>query len=113
MSGPKSILLDPAHVQPARLKREREKARVIKASQWWKSKLSKGICEICQQKFKSSQLTMDHVLPLARGGESVKSNLQVACLKCNQAKGLGTPVDELFLKLEQDRKGTEGDFDES
>ncbi len=36
--------LDPAHVDPARLKREREKARKLKQSQWWKTQVGRGLC---------------------------------------------------------------------
>ena len=46
---------------------------------------------------------MDHVVPIARGGESVKTNVVPACLKCNQGKKLESPIDELFKKLEEER----------
>ncbi|MDP7176128.1 MAG: HNH endonuclease signature motif containing protein, partial [SAR324 cluster bacterium] len=32
------------------------------------------------------QLTMDHLVPLARGGRSVKSNLVPCCKSCNTQK---------------------------
>lgn len=34
-------------------------------------------------------LTVDHVLPVARGGRSVAGNLRVCCWGCNQLKGRG------------------------
>lgn len=36
-------------------------------------------------------LTVDHVLPLSRGGEDVWENLVCACVKCNNKKGDRTP----------------------
>lgn len=34
--------------------------------------------------------TLDHVLPISRGGRNQRSNLVAACLGCNQAKGAMT-----------------------
>jgi 5-methylcytosine-specific restriction enzyme A len=96
--------LDPAHTDPKRLKKEREKARELKSTGWWKTELSKGLCHYCQGKFKPGQLTMDHVTPLARGGTSVKANIVPACKPCNQSKKLETPVDDLFRQLEEERR---------
>jgi 5-methylcytosine-specific restriction endonuclease McrA len=36
-------------------------------------------------------LTVDHVLPLSRGGEETWENLVSACVKCNNKKGDRTP----------------------
>lgn len=33
------------------------------------------------------RLTIDHIIPEARGGESVEENLCLACFACNQSKG--------------------------
>lgn len=95
--------LDPEHADPQRLKREREKARNLKKSQWWLDQLNRGICHYCGERFSPSQLTMDHVVPLARGGTSAQGNIVAACRACNRDKKLEMPVDELFRKLEQER----------
>lgn len=68
------------------LKKERNKARQIRASQWWKRKRSSGICHYCRQQFNPKELTMDHVIPLARGGKSEKFNLVPCCKLCNTKK---------------------------
>lgn len=68
------------------LKREREKARKLRDSPWWKKKRSSGICYYCRQQFKPGQLTMDHLVPLIRGGRSEKENLVAACKECNSKK---------------------------
>ena len=98
-------LLDPAHTDPVRMKREREKAKAMKKSQWWLNHLQKGVCFHCQKKFKSSELTMDHLTPLARGGISTQGNIVPSCRPCNQAKRLESPVDQAFQLLEAEKKG--------
>ncbi|MFH2093048.1 MAG: HNH endonuclease signature motif containing protein [Pseudomonadota bacterium] len=68
------------------LKKERNKARLLRASQWWKRKCSTGICHYCQHRFSPKDLTMDHVIPLVRGGKSEKYNLVPCCKTCNTQK---------------------------
>ncbi|MBC7384770.1 MAG: HNH endonuclease [Cryobacterium sp.] len=95
--------MDRAHTDPARLKREREKARELKNTNWWRTQISKGLCHYCHQKFKASALTLDHVIPLARGGTSTRGNCVPACKPCNSSKRLDTPTDDLFAQLERER----------
>ena len=54
------------------IKKEKAKARELRNSQWWKRKRSSGICHYCGRKFKPSELTMDHIVPIALGGLSSK-----------------------------------------
>ncbi len=68
------------------LKKERAKARQLRASQWWKRKRSDGVCQYCRQSFPPKELTMDHVIPLSRGGRSEKFNLVPCCKACNTQK---------------------------
>lgn len=94
--------LDPAYADPKRIKRERDKAKELRKTTWWKSILAKGICHYCSKKFEAAELTMDHVVPLARGGSSQKNNCVPACKPCNQAKRLETPVDRILEELKKD-----------
>lgn len=68
------------------LRRERGKARELRKSQWWKNRRSSGVCYYCRGRFAVGKLTMDHVVPLVRGGKSTKSNLVPACRECNVQK---------------------------
>ena len=88
---------------PATVKREKEKARELRQSAWWKQKLDAGRCHFCGETFPKKELTMDHLVPLARGGKSTKGNVVVACKECNNKKKYYTPA-ELILKnnLKQD-----------
>ena len=67
MSRPYYIL-DPENAESKRIKKEREKARKLKKTQWWLDQLNRGICYYCQTQFRKQDLTMDHIVPLARGG---------------------------------------------
>lgn len=76
--------------------RERRKARELRQSQWWKQQLAKGVCHYCGQVFKPDELTMDHKIPIARGGFSRKGNVVVSCKPCNTEKKHLTPVEQLL-----------------
>lgn len=75
------------------IKKERAKARELRKTPWWKRKLQQGRCYYCGGKFKPSELTMDHLVPLVRGGKSVKSNLVTACKECNNKKKYLLPLE--------------------
>ncbi|MCS7205130.1 MAG: HNH endonuclease [Leptospiraceae bacterium] len=75
------------------LKKEKEKARKLRKTSWWKKKISKGICYYCGRKFKPSELTMDHKIPLSRGGSSTKENLVPCCKECNSKKKYLLPIE--------------------
>ncbi len=83
-------------VDAATRKREREKARVLRKSSYFQNLLNKGICHYCGRKFPREQLTLDHLVPIARGGRSTRGNLVVCCKKCNSEKKNFTPVDMLL-----------------
>ncbi len=82
-------MTDPFNVDledDARLKRERRRARELRQSQWWKRRCAKGVCHYCGRPTPPADLTMDHVVPLVRGGQSTRGNLVPACKDCNNRK---------------------------
>ena len=83
---------DPVHVA-----RERTRARELRKSAFWQRKLQAGVCAYCEQKFTPGELTMDHVVPIARGGRSTRGNVVPACKRCNNEKKLLTPAERLLL----------------
>lgn len=68
------------------IRRERAKARELRRSQWWKRRCSPGVCHYCGSVVGAKALTMDHVVPLIRGGRSTKGNVVPACKECNTKK---------------------------
>lgn len=68
------------------LRRERQKARELRRSQWWRHRIGAGLCHYCGARFASGELTLDHVVPLVRGGKSNRGNCVPACKECNTRK---------------------------
>jgi 5-methylcytosine-specific restriction endonuclease McrA len=50
-------------------------------------------CQYCGKRFRTPELSIDHVLPRSRGGRTVWPNVVCACMKCNVRKGGRTPVE--------------------
>jgi 5-methylcytosine-specific restriction protein A len=93
-SGPFAYDLD-----EGRIKAERQAARQLRNSQWWKRKCAKGVCYYCGRSTPPGELTMDHIVPLARGGRSTKGNLVPACKTCNNQKKQLLPMEwEAYLE---------------
>lgn len=84
------------------IKKERSIARDLRKSTWWKRKCAAGICYYCSARVPAKTLTMDHIVPVARGGKSVKSNIVTACKACNTKKKYLLPIEweEYLLSLE-------------
>lgn len=80
-------------IDPDALKRERGRARELRASQWWKRRIADGVCFYCRRRVGGRALTMDHVVPLGRGGRSVRGNVAPACPECNARKKWMLPVE--------------------
>lgn len=95
----------------AHAKRERERARELRKTNWWRAELQKGICHYCGRKFKPEELTMDHIVPVARGGKSTKGNVVPCCKECNNEKKYSTPVDMILKKLEEENRSNAGQDD--
>jgi 5-methylcytosine-specific restriction protein A len=92
-------------IDDASLSRERRKARELRGSQWWKRQLAKGRCYYCGESFSPGALTMDHIVPLSRGGKSTKGNVATACKPCNNKKNYMLPIEwEEYLETLKNRK---------
>ena len=85
------------------IRKERHKARELRHSQWWKRKRAKGVCHYCGRAFPPRSLTMDHIVPLSRGGRSTKGNLVPCCKDCNNRKKQMLPM-EWDSYLQETRK---------
>jgi 5-methylcytosine-specific restriction endonuclease McrA len=93
-----------SEVSEEEIKREKRKARELRQSQWWKRKRATGVCHFCGGKFPPKELTMDHIVPIVRGGKSTKGNLGPACKECNSKKKYMLPMEweEYLEKLRKE-----------
>ena len=94
-------------VDPAQIARERAKARELRRTNWWQAQIQKGVCHYCGGKFPPSELTMDHIVPLSRGGHSTKGNIVPCCKACNNNKKYTMPVDEILAELDRNSVASE------
>lgn len=78
---------------PQFIKKQREEAKALKRTNWWRQKLQEGICYYCNERFSEEELTMDHKVPIARGGVSSKNNIVLCCKDCNSKKQSQTSID--------------------
>lgn len=58
----------------------------------------KHICQYCHKGFSEKRLTVDHVIPLSKGGQHEWTNVVTACSHCNNKKGDKSP-EKANLKL--------------
>lgn len=56
------------------------------------------VCQYCSKGLTPAKLTLDHIIPRTRGGDSSWRNCVTACFDCNNRKGSRTP-DEAGMKL--------------
>jgi 5-methylcytosine-specific restriction endonuclease McrA len=98
----------PRRVQARAAQRERNQRRAKRkaavagsgvSEQEWGALLNKyhHCCAYC---FSDKHIGMDHVVPIARGGPDVASNVVPCCRECNSSKGSRTVL-EWVARLEQ------------
>lgn len=90
------------YFQPAsddHVRREKAKAKELRKSQWWKNQLALRKCYYCEGEFAVSELTMDHKIPIIRGGETSRSNVVTSCKECNNKKKYFTPAEMALRRL--------------
>lgn len=60
-------------------------------------------CQYCMKVLPAGELTLDHVIPRSRAGESAWENLVACCHSCNNRKGCRTPEEAGFKLARQPR----------
>ena len=63
------------------------------------------LCQYCGKPLKSQEVTLDHILPKSRGGETIWENLATCCTRCNVKKGSQLPEEAGLTLLRDPRKG--------
>ena len=81
-----------------RSERNGQRPEDLRKTRWWQQKTASGECYFCGKKVKFKDITMDHLLPLARGGRSTKDNIVPCCKPCNTKKKSMLPLEwEAYL----------------
>lgn len=62
-----------------------------------------GICGGCKEPFGFHNMTIDHIVPRAKGGGDYIENKQLLCSACNSLKGIGSH-EELLVKIKKREK---------
>ncbi|MBW6510867.1 MAG: HNH endonuclease [Desulfuromonadaceae bacterium] len=75
------------------IRRERNKARELRKTRWWQNRIAAGRCHYCNAQVAPKELTLDHVVPLIRGGRSTRGNCVAACKACNSKKQSLLPLE--------------------
>ena len=108
-NDPRAALVDDCRPDEQTIRREREAARELRESQWWKGQIALGICHYCGRKFKSADLTMDHIVPVSRGGRSIRSNVVPCCKECNSRKKYLLPSEMVELPEKQNNDNNDAE----
>jgi len=61
-------------------------------------------CQYCAEQFPTSELTFDHVVPVAHGGRKDWENIVTCCINCNRQKGGRTPAEAGMRLLKPPRR---------
>jgi len=88
----------PNNLRKFRRRSAEELIRIRESSRmkWTRKQLLKkheGRCHLCGQQVELSDetspryATIDHIVPLSKGGRDTLDNLALACVACNRAKG--------------------------
>jgi len=57
----------------------------------------RGICSLCHKKVKKEDASVDHIIPLSKGGDHTYQNCTLAHRKCNSSKNNRTVVQQMRL----------------
>jgi 5-methylcytosine-specific restriction endonuclease McrA len=63
-------------------------------------------CQYCGGTFPGSDLTLDHVIPRSKGGDTAWDNVITACKRCNHIKGDRTPVEANLYPIKRPKAPT-------
>jgi 5-methylcytosine-specific restriction enzyme A len=85
----------------------KKKAAQLRNTNWWQALIGRGVCHYCKNNFLPNELTMDHIVPLSRGGRSIKGNIVPCCKKCNNDKKYLTPVDMILKEFEENNNNNQ------
>ena len=88
----------PAVMRLLRLVRLKDSHRAVKFSRINIFTRDGYVCQYCNKKHRTEDLTFDHIIPIARGGKKTWENIVTACWRCNNRKS-GRMPEEAGMRL--------------
>lgn len=79
-------------------------------------KKSGGCCQLCGRKISFTEMTVDHIMPISKGGSNDMDNTEATCRICNQFKSNIFPdqfidrITEIFMFQMEKRYGGKDDW---
>jgi 5-methylcytosine-specific restriction endonuclease McrA len=67
-------------------------------------------CEYCDTKLNKSNFSVDHMVPLSKGGDTNDKNLAYCCKTCNSSKGEMSDVEFIQLRKLTKKWEDHGDY---
>lgn len=71
--------------------------RIEKIDPWEIYKRDGGRCHICGRRVAKKDMSLDHLVPVSKGGDHVRTNVRLAHLACNVRRGAGRTPAQLLL----------------
>lgn len=99
---PRRYWPDPAWFHEMRIVCEGQTSEPIRRFRTqWRSRLYKRnpYCRWCAYRVRKVQATLDHIIPLSRGGADHPLNYAMSCQRCNSARSDMTPADQIQVIL--------------
>jgi 5-methylcytosine-specific restriction endonuclease McrA len=94
--SPSCALNLPSVVRMKKYVRPKKKRTILRFSRQHVFLRDEYKCQYCLNTFTVKDLTLDHVIPVTRGGRKTWSNIVTSCGTCNQQKGSRTPQEAGF-----------------
>src|SRR5690349_14520435 len=76
----------PAVMRLLKLVRLKDSHRAVKFSRINIFTRDGYVCQYCRTKYRTEELTFDHVVPIAKGGRKTWENIVTACWRCNNKR---------------------------
>lgn len=89
----------PAVIMLKEMQRRRRRPRFSKANLFIRDLYT---CQYCNTPYTKNNLTLDHVLPLSKGGRTKWENIVAACGPCNTRKGNKTHMKPIHIPYAPD-----------
>ena len=99
--SPSKSFCIPSIVRLKQYVRPRNQGKILRFSRYHVFLRDEYRCQYCKRIFVTKQLTLDHVVPVMRGGRKTWSNIVTSCVPCNQRKGARTPQEAGFSGFKQ------------